>query len=251
MSSQAYVINDSVSKRGVTEPFDLQVSRNQITGHSVVSLYGYQPAVGTGFIPLWENATAYTYPGSALVMTISSASGATDAGIIVQINGLDINYASISESVTLNASGTATTTKSYFRINSMVITSGNAAGIITAVNGGTTYAKILAGVGRTQTTIYTVPAGNTFYLYRSQGFTNSTYTSGQYSTYRVYQTLSSGVSSVFAQRPFISNFIINRTFPNSYPAGTDIQWQMSASGTTLAAGISIEGVLISNDGTVF
>ena len=49
----------SVTRAGAYEPFDLQVARCQIYGHSVVSLFGYQSSVTTTAIPIWENATTY------------------------------------------------------------------------------------------------------------------------------------------------------------------------------------------------
>lgn len=239
----------SMTQHGRSEPFELQVSRGQVPYHSVVSLYGYQASVTTSFIPVWENAAAYTFPSSAVVMTIASASGATDAGIVVKVNGLDANYLMISESVTLNASGTVNTTNSYLRINSMIVTSGSPAGIITAKNGGTTYAQINVGIGRTQMSIYTVPAGYTFYLNRAQGFTSTLYTASQFTTYRSQVTGSNGVTTVFAQRPFVSNFLVERSYPNAYAGQTDIQWQVQTNTGSAAIGLAFEGVLIANDGT--
>jgi len=236
----------SITQNGKYEPFDLQVARGQITNHSVVSIYGYQPSVGTSFIPTWENASTYAFPSSAVVMTVASASGATDAGVQVKINGLDANYNILSETVTLNASGTVNTTNSYFRINSMIITSGNAAGNITAKNGGTTYSQINAGINRSQSSVYTVPAGYNFYLYRAQGFTSTVYTASQFTTYRT-QTTINNVTSVFAQRPFVSNFLVDRTYPNMYAATTDIQWQVAMNTGTAAVGLAFEGVQIIND----
>jgi len=260
MTSQAYVINDSVTKRGVTEPFELQVSRSQITGHSTVSIFGYQAAIPTtGFIPIWENATTYTYPASAITMTLLSSS-ASDAGVTVLINGLDANYNQISESITFTGANYTgvNTTNSYFRINNMSVTAVPTAGTsnigtIQLQNTGKTitYAQINIGIGRTQSAIYTVPNGFTFYLNRSQGWSNMVYTSGSYGTYRTWTINSAGVNSLVTQRPFVANFVSERLYPNAYAQKTDIQWQMSATGSAYAAGFVVEGVLVSNDGTIF
>jgi len=59
----------SITRSARTEPFDLQVSRGQIAGHQTLSLFGYQSAVGNTQIPVWENATTYTYPASAATVT--------------------------------------------------------------------------------------------------------------------------------------------------------------------------------------
>jgi hypothetical protein len=258
MSNQSYVITDSITRNGKIEPFELQVARNQISGHQSVSIFGYQASVGTGFIPVWENNSAYAFPSTAQTMTLLSSS-ASDAGVTVLINGLDASYNPISESITFTGSNYTgvVTTNTYFRINNMIITAvptpgTSNVGTIQLQNNAksVTYAQIAIGVGRTQMSIYTVPVGYTFYLYRTQGFTNTPYTTGAYVTYRTYQVTSAGVPSLITQRPFISNFTVERRFPNPYAEKTDIQWQMAAStGTTAAIGFTAEGVIVRNDGT--
>ena len=69
----------------------LQVSRGLVSGTSVVNIYGYQSAVGTTFIPVWENATTYTYPPSAIPMVLYSSS-ASDTAVSVLVSGLDGSY---------------------------------------------------------------------------------------------------------------------------------------------------------------
>jgi len=248
------VVWDSITKNGKFEPFELQVARGQIPFHSVVSIFGYQGVIPTsGFIPLWENAAAYVYPTSALTMTYSSTQSET---LTMTVTGLDINYNVITDTVTFagSTSGTATNGTAFFRINSMAVTSiGTAgtsnAGAITAVNGGTTYAKIAAGVGRTQTSIYTVPNGYTFYLNRTQGFTNMSYAATSTGIYRTWQVNAAGVNSLITQRPFVANFTVDRLYPNIYAGKTDIQWQMQAVTSSFAAGFSAEGVLVADSTT--
>jgi len=244
----AGVVNQSITRIGRYEPFNLQLARNQISFHSQINLFGYQTSVGTTPIAIWENATAYAYPSSAVVMTLVSGSAADTMGVL--ISGLDASYNPISEVVTLNGTSNVNTTKSYFRINSMVITSGTNAGIITAKNGGTTYAQIAIAIGKTQNSWYTVPAGNTFFFNRVQVSTNQVYTAGTYATYQVYTKSPTGTVLVVLQQPFVSTFVVQRQTPFSYPAGTDIQWQVGASASTAAVGVVVEGWLIQDDGTL-
>ena len=115
-------VNQSITRVGAYEPFELQVARSQITGHSTVSIFGYQTAIPTsGFIPVWENATTYTYPTSALTMTYASTSSET---LTMTVTGLDINYNQVSDTVTFagSTSGTATNGTAFFRINSITVT---------------------------------------------------------------------------------------------------------------------------------
>ena len=159
----------SVTVQGAYEPFDLQVARNQIMGHQTLSLFGYQAAIGNTSIPVWENATTYTYPTSATTMTVVSTSASDDTNAKILISGLDANFAPISETIALNGTSGVTTVNSYLRINSLLMTSTGTSqstnvGVITVKQSSNIVAQINAGIGKSQSTIYTVPAGYSFYL---------------------------------------------------------------------------------------
>jgi hypothetical protein len=237
----------SRSQHGTTEPFELQVSRGQIPYHSQVTIFGYQPNVSTTFIPAWESASTYAFPTVASTMNVASTSS-SDTAVTIQINGLDANYAPISESLNLNGTSNVVTTNSYFRLNSMVTTAGNAAGNVTIKSGTTTYLSMLTGIGKSQNSWYTVPAGNTFWLSRAEVSTNLSYAGSQYVTYQVLTTSSSNVSLAILQQPFVGNFIAIRSRPFGYAEKTDIQFQVKASANSnTAVGIIIEGTLVQND----
>jgi hypothetical protein len=128
----------------------------------------------------------------------------------------------------------------------MQITSGTANDTIVATNNGTTYAQINSGAGRSQASIYTVPAGYTFYLTRAQAFTTNN--GAQYCTYRVYsQTISGGVTTplVVLSAPFTQFYSSTRIVPRAYAEKTDIQWQLKQSNAAPGS-IQLEGILIKN-----
>jgi hypothetical protein len=247
----------SITRLGCTEPWELQVSRGQIPWHSVVNIFGNTTALGSSaYGPLWAGLTGaggtYTYPGSAVVMTLASAS-ASDTAVVVTINGLDANYAPISENVALNGTTGVNTTKSYLRINSMLTYSGNAAGIITAKNGGTTYAQINAGEADTQASFYTVPAGYTFYQTYYQADSNTSVTGGTYVKLRTYyvDNAAGGVIHASLQTAFVQQLSIPLQFPLAYPEKCDIQYQLIGSGGAGAiANIYVGGILIKNNAGV-
>ena len=234
----------SISRIGQTEPFELQVSRNQIAYHEVRNIFGWQASVTTTFIPLWENATAYTYPTSALQMTVTSASASDDGGTIL-IKGLDINYEEITEVVTCNNATPPTTTKGFFRINDVIFTNSSGAnvGIITIANGGTTYAKILAGVGRNQASIFTVPVGKCFFLYRIDAFSNDG-TAAKPGLFRNYVQYDTGAVYVVARTTFTGNMNIQRRLPFKYNEKTDIQFQLKTNSGTHEMNVFGEGILL-------
>lgn len=236
----------SATRQGAYEPFDLQVARGQVDGHSTVNIYGYQPSVGTTFIPIWENAAQYTYPVSATTMYVSGTAGDTAQITIV---GLDANYAPISEVVTMNGATPVATTKQYFRINSMFVSAGSATNPAGAVylknNGGTTtYAQINAGVGRSQAAIYTVPAGYTYFLQRVNIYTSLN--GNDYVTYQNKTISPNGVVQLTQQAPFAISYEALRIMPRPFAEKTDIQLMCKVQTGTGAVAISQEGYLIKN-----
>jgi hypothetical protein len=149
-------------------PYFLQVSRGLIAGHKRVFKFGYNGLIQNVEETIWDVGGLYAYPSSAVTMTATSSSGATDEDVQVTIQGLDASYNELSETVTLNASGTATTTGSFLRVYRAFVASGTAsAGNITIANGGTTYAYVSSADQQTLMALWTVPAGYTAYLFQT------------------------------------------------------------------------------------
>jgi len=148
-------------------PYFLQVSRGLVAGHKRIFKFGYNEEIQDVEETIWDVGGLYAYPSSAVTMTATSSSGATDENVQVTMQGVDASYNELSETVTLNASGTATTTGSFLRVNRAFVASGTAsAGNITIANGGTTYAYVSALHQQTLMAIWTVPAGYTGYLFQ-------------------------------------------------------------------------------------
>lgn len=250
MGTTAY----SITQSGRFEPFELQVSRGQITWHEPLNIFGNTTALGsTAYGPLWEGLTGsggtYVYPASAVVMTLVSSS-ASDTAVTIRINGLGANYVLQSEDVALNGTSNVLTTKTFLRINNMQTIAGNAVGNVTAVNGAVTYAKITAGVGNTQMSIYTVPAGYTFYQTYYQADTNTSVTSGAYVKLRTYtvDNPKGGVITALNQTAFVQQLNIPLQYSLEFPEKHDIQYQLlGAGGAGAVANIYVGGILIKND----
>lgn len=239
--------NESISRWNKSEPFELQVARGQIRGHTSLNISGYQPSVDGAYIPIWENATAYTYPAVATQMTLYSSS-ASDTNVRVLINGLDSNYDQISETLVLTNGETGVlTVNSYFRINGISITGTvNPIGIIRLANSGkaVTYAQINVNAGRSSMTVYTVPRGYTFYLAKVNCYTNSS--NNQVTTYRSYTKNANGIITTVLNAPFTQAYISDKSVPRAYPEKTDAQWQCTSSQIS-SIGLQIEGILIKNE----
>lgn len=169
----------SVTVQGAYEPFELQVSRGQIMGHSSFSIFGYNADVDITEESVWPDGGVIPHPTTASVLEISSTSANdTSAGIgarTVFIEGLDGNYNSVSETVTLNGQTAVNTTNSYLYINMFYVVSvgsaGHNEGIINAGTGTVTagvpavlYDLIAVSYNQRTTAHFCVPAGYTGYL---------------------------------------------------------------------------------------
>ena len=225
----------SITQVGTYEPFDLQVARNQISGHDHLDLFGYSTVVGsTAFGPLWEGLTGaggnYPFPASAGTISVVSAS-ASDTAVTMLITGLDSTFAPQTESVTLTGTTPVVTTKSFLRINKVTTEAGNAVGNVTFTRGATVIAQVNAGIGNTQMAVYTVPAGYTFYLTYYQADGNTTTTSGAYMNTRLRITKNpSAVVTVTGQTTYLTNLYIPYGVPFEITEKSDFEIQMLGSG---------------------
>ena len=238
----------SIGELSRTEALPLQLARGLIGGHTSLNIAGYQASVGSSFIPIWENNAAYVYPTDGVKLLWSSS--ASDTNVLIRIAGLDVNYAQTTEDLLLTNGATGVSTvKSYFRITNLsVLGSVNPIGIINLGNNAKTeqYAEIAINAGTSAMTVYTVPAGYTFYLAKVNVFTHVK--NNQEATYRSYTVNSSGIVRAVLQTPFDVAYVSEKTIPRPYLEKTDCQWQVAC---TVAApvGMQIEGVLVKNDET--
>jgi hypothetical protein len=238
----------SITQVGTYEPFELQVGRRQIAGHESVFLFGFSASItNAAFIPAWENTAAYTYPASAVAMSVVSTS-ASDTAVKIIVIGLDANYNLVTETVALTGTTPVVTTALFFRVNQLDVLpdSVNPVGVITAKNGGVTYGQIAVDTGQSNMSVYTVPAGHTLYGVHVGAWSSTSVTSGVYATFRA-QTLSpAGTKYIVSQAPFLNTFEFAAQFPLTFPEKTDVQLQFRSSGAGLAIGVILEGVLIKN-----
>jgi hypothetical protein len=232
----------------LSEDMFTNVSRGLVKNASIRNLFGYNAAISTTYIPAWENATPYVYPPDPLIMTVTSATA--DASATIRIIGLDENYDIISEDVSLDASGSTVTSKAFFRINDVItvgngsIINGNPASDVTISAGGVTYAKVRGGDGRNQASIFTVPRGHSFYLYRIDAFCATAVQNNRELFFRNFVKSSAGVTLRVAESSFRDVLNIQRRFPLRYEEKTDIQFQLKASGGIQFMSVFGEGIVV-------
>lgn len=236
--------------RHLYEHDPLAIAKGEVNGYSVLNVFGYQPAVATSDICVWENAAPYVFPTSAVVMTVVSTSSSDDTGLgRVLITGLDGDYNLLTELVDLDGTNPVTTASAFLRINNvrLVVAGLNQVtniGTITVTNNGITYAKILPSVGQTQMSQYTVPNGYSFYLTRVNSYAQQDGGTNNFNTYSV--VASNSVSYTVLQSPYFQNYEAMRVGPFKYSEKTSIQWRSRTHTNTSAVGMVIEGFLVKN-----
>ena len=224
---------------------NLNVARGLIRATSIRNIFGHNDLVSGDWIPAWELTIPYTYPSSNLVMGVVS-NDISDTSVDILILGLDSNYEEIQETVSLNGTTEVFTTTPFFRINDVVTVSGNANGAIVVANTGTTYGQITSGEGRNQASIYTVPAGCDFFLYRIDAYTSDA-GAAKAAEFRNFVTLPNGVNLRVAKTTFLNNMSVNRVFPFKYTEKTDIQLQVRSISGTHPMSIFAEGIVIDKE----
>lgn len=241
----------SITKVGKTEPFELQVARGQISWHNRVHKFGFNPLINDAEETIWDVGGIYSYPSTAVKMTATSTDGANDEDVQVNIQGLDANYNEISETVTLNASGTKETNSFFLRVfRASIQGSQEPSGTINITNTGTTYARVTLGDNQTLMCVWTVPAGYTAYLLQKD-VTCLTEANNKFGTIRL---VSKEIGGVFKTKDKFAvqnaHTEIAYSIPLSIPEKTDIEVRAigSSSNSELHVSASLDIIYIKNDG---
>lgn len=226
----------------------VDITKGVVLDASVRNIFGYQTNGDTTLRAAWEfSNTNYVFPTTAQVMTVTTAS-ADDGGKLLKIVGLDSNYNEISEVVTLAAAGDVNTITQFFRINDIILISGiTNVGLITVQNTGKTikYGGIRAEDGRNQASVYSVPQGFSFYLYRLDAFSSDS-TAGKPAVFRNFTILKTGQQYNTARTTFLSNMNIQRRMPFKYQQCSDIQLQLATLQGSHELSVFGEGILVKN-----
>jgi len=254
-------IISSVTRQGAFEPFDLQVSRSQIDGHTAFCQFGINTAVGTSNETIWIGSNTYTFPAAASVLKVSSSSAddASPSGTgaqTVQIQGLNAAYEAVTETVVLNGQTAVNTINSYLRVNKMIV--------LTAGTGGTSVGNIYAGTGtvtagvpavvvnqtgivanETESAFYTVPEGYTAFINMWTMSSGNT-TANAWTRFTLRIRPQGGVFGIKAQYHIGATDIYEcvAAYPLPIPEKSDLEILAATSSGSAAASTQLQIVLI-------
>jgi hypothetical protein len=257
--------NDSITRLGQDENFDLQLARGQIYNHAHVFKYGFNSAVGTaGTDTIWFQQGAYNWIPTAAAMKVSSASANDDgdpAGTgarTIRIEGLDANFNELIEDVTMDGQTQVTTTGIFYRVHrAYVLTAGSVNtndDVIYIYTGAATlgvpdvsttiYSTIGDGEGQTLQAIYTVPAGYTAYLKHVEAGS----VDGTNATTMTLRTRADGGAFRTAQKfiVFKGSVQVPHDIPLAIAEKTDIEMLGDAAAATTDVAASFDLILVKN-----
>lgn len=222
----------------------LDIARGVFKKLKPLNIFGFNTTIGTSYETAWTVGGKYTYPASALNMSVVSASASDTMSLLIQ--GLDANYLEISETVTLTGITPVTTSNDYLRINNAVLLSDSNVGNITISNGGTTYARIDAGVGITQQCVYTVPANKSLYLVRID-VNSATANPNKYITLRNQTRTKTGRILKVAEATFSTSQVsYDRQIPFKIDECTDFEFEAKSSSGENEIAFFVEAILGDN-----
>ena len=151
---------------------NIPLANGDVSGYTAVHKYGSCDGThGTGWNTVWTGAETdgqqlYPWPaiGAASVVTVVSTSDSDTTNVTLE--GLDVNYAFQTETLTLTGTSAVTGSKVFHRVNRAFMTgiATNVGTIIVKNATPTVITEIKAGRGQTLQSFYTVPAGCTGFL---------------------------------------------------------------------------------------
>ena len=199
----------------VVNDANLDLSRSIVSDKFTVHKFGENAAVSATGDDIYGAGGTYPFPTAALALRIKAGGDAADdstgAGARkVVVEGLDANFEPITSEITTNgASVSSATTELYMRLNRAYVTdcgtygAANTGEIIIENTSGVTLGDIIAEVGQTESSIYTVRAGYTAYITKMEVEVDSSKTA-TISMYR--RDNADDVSAPFTARRLITKF---------------------------------------------
>jgi hypothetical protein len=254
----------SISRVGTTEPFELQVARDQISYHESVHKFGFYNSVDTNLTTIWSQGGVYSYLSAASTLYISSSStndtGAGTGARTVTVSGLDNNFDEKIETVTLNGqSGVELNGSTWFRVNRIIVNTAGSGGANAGVlyvgtesapsSGVPTnkYATVAIGDNQTLMCIYTIPRGYTGFI--TQKDVSASSSAGKFAILTLVARPFGGVFN--AKDRVLSSegySVIEYSYPLKFTEKTDIEIraQADSAGGTVTVSAALDILIIQN-----
>jgi len=150
----------------------LAIAAGKVPGWRSFRKFGMNPDADAGTEEMWPPGTIRVLPSAAAVASVVSDNVNDDAagtGLhTLRVEGLDVNYEEVGETVSMDGTTPVNTTQEFLRVHRAYSVEAGADGLndgnISISVGGDLQSYIEAGEGQTHQTHYTVPADTTLFV---------------------------------------------------------------------------------------
>lgn len=150
----------------------LEIPAGNRTGYSSVNKFGSNPnSTADTVLEVWDGVVAYTFPTTASITHArAGVNSAITRGMVVEVQGLDTDYAAVTQNVTLDATDSTTEValgtalRRVFRMKVLDADVTDQQIWVGATGFASKQAIIQIGMNQTLMAIYTIPAGKTAYM---------------------------------------------------------------------------------------
>lgn len=249
-------LNVNISDLGIN------ASAGTLRGISSEYKFGVNNDIGSSIETVWDIGGLYAYPSAATTMTVSSGSTTDNAAGIgartIYVEGLDLNYNVINETLTLHATNGqlgVTTVNSYLRIHrAYVLTAGSNDGCVGILYIGTgtltvgipanIYGALGPDYNQTTQTPFTIPAGKTGFI--TQGYASLS-SNKDATVIFVARTPGEIFTAKFVMNLYQSPLVYPFAQPLPIPEKTDLELRAIVPLTAGAISATYEMILVDND----
>ena len=202
---------------------NIPIAAGLLDGYSHINKFGFRDTIANSWQTIWDKAADYAYYAAATVTAVAdnAGQGTTDDGGTVEVQGLDENYAPVTETLTIGGAASVAQFSRVFRARMVTANTGiTNQDEIRIKNGVNDVAVIIAGAGQTLMSLYTIPAGKTGYLMKLQGSIDA----NNDALFRLYARPFGGAFNVRGQfGVFASGFNYDYPVPLRFEEKTDIE----------------------------
>ena len=232
----------TITVDGIMTPYLIGIAQGLVSGTSSINKFGYRESIPSSYQTIWDGTTDYAYAAAGTVLAVADNTASDNNGT-VEVQGLDQNYAPITETLTIGGAASSNQFLRVFRARMITSNTGSTNVDEIRIKRATTdLAIILAAAGQTLMSLYTIPAGKTGYLIRLQGNVDA----NNDALFRLISRPLNGSFNVKGQfGVFASGFTVDYPIPLVFTEKTDLQ-VVAKSQNNVGGGASFDLILKDN-----
>ena len=232
----------TITVDGIMTPYLIGIAQGLVSGTSSINKFGYRESIPSSYQTIWDGTADYAYAAAGTVLAVADNTASDNNGT-VEVQGLDQNYALVTETLTIGGAASSNQFLRVFRARMITANTGTTNVDEVRIKRATTdLAIILAAAGQTLMSLYTIPAGKTGYLIRLQGNVDA----NNDALFRLISRPLNGSFNVKGQfGVFASGFTVDYPIPLVFTEKTDLQI-VAKSQNNVGGGASFDLILKDN-----